>query len=63
MDNYLSLFDYLGKAAGEGLGYEVAKEAGKRGERIKTKEVRTSKYNGPVNMFRKEFLDDYFKNK
>ena len=38
-EEYVSLFDYLGKPAGEKLGYEVASAAGKAGEPTKTKMV------------------------
>lgn len=62
-EEYLSLFDYLGKPAGEALGLEVATAAGKAGEPTKRKMVTNAKYTGPVNMFRKEFLKEYFENK
>ena len=62
-EEYLSLFDYLGKPAGEKLGYDVASAAGKAGEPTKRKMVTNAKYKGPVNMFRREFLNEYFENK
>ena len=61
-EEYVSLFDYLGKPAGEKLGLEVATAAGKAGEPTKRKMVANAKYKGPVNMFRREFLNEYFKN-
>jgi len=61
-EEYVSLFDYLGKPAGEKLGYEVASAAGKAGEPTKTKMVANAKYKGPVNMFRRKFLTEYFNN-
>ena len=36
-EEYVSLFDYLGKPAGEKLGYEVAAAAGKAGNQLKLK--------------------------
>jgi hypothetical protein len=59
-EEYVSLFDYLGSPAGEKLGYEVATAAGKAGEPTKTKMVANAKYKGRVNMFRREFLNEYF---
>ena len=59
-DEYVSLFDYLGSAAGMQLGYDVAAAAGKAGEPTKTRMVANSKYKGPVNLFRRSFLDEYF---
>lgn len=59
-DEYVSLFDYLGAPAGEGEGYKVATAAGKAGEPKMTKMVTNRKYSGPVNMFRRAFLDQYF---
>ena len=59
-EEYVSLFDYLGSPAGMQLGYDVASAAGKAGEPTKTRMVANSKYKGPVNLFRRSFLDEYF---
>ena len=61
-EEFVSLFDYLGYPAGSGLGLEVATAAGKAGEPVNIKFVKNPKYEGPVNMFRREFLNEYFKN-
>jgi hypothetical protein len=58
---YLSLYDYLGKPAGEQLGLEVAKEANKHGIQTQTREVTNPNYTGKVNLYPKDFLDFYFK--
>ena len=58
---YLSLYDYLGKAAGSELGLEVSAEAKKQGIEIKTKEVSNPNYEGTIQMYPKDFLDFYFR--
>jgi hypothetical protein len=58
---YLSLYDYLKKPAGEQLGLEVAKEANKHGIQTQTREVTNPNYTGKVNLYPKDFLDFYFK--
>ena len=61
-DQMLSLYDYLGKAAGMDLGKKVCSEAVKRKEKIEERAISNPKYKGIVHLYRKEFLDDYFKN-
>jgi hypothetical protein len=57
---YLSLYDYLGKPAGEQLGKEVATEAKKHGIKLQSREVSNPKYEGKVLLYPKDFLDFYF---
>lgn len=57
----LSLYDYLGHAAGGTLGKEVAEAAAKAKVGFTTKEVSNSKYTGTIMMYPKYFLDEYFK--
>jgi len=59
--NYLSLYDYLGRAAGPDLGLEVEKEARNQGITVLTKTVSTKNYSGKINMYPESFLKDYFK--
>jgi hypothetical protein len=59
--DHLSLYDYLGKAAGQKLGEEVNKEAQKQGVRMVTKDISNHVYTGKVQMYPVEFLDEYFK--
>ena len=59
---YLSLYDHLGKPAGEKLGLEVATAARKQGIEIKTREVSNPKYEGKVSLYPKDFLVSYFTN-
>jgi hypothetical protein len=58
---YLSLYDYLRKPAGEKLGLEVATEARKQGIQTQTREISNPKYTGIVYLYPKDFLESYFK--
>ena len=59
--NMVSLYDYLGHAAGPELGQEVATAARKAGVKGEIREVSNPKYKGPVMLWPKAFLDLYFK--
>ena len=59
--NMVSLYDYLGHAAGPELGQEVATAARKAGVRGEIREVSNPKYRGPVMLWPKAFLDLYFR--
>ena len=63
MDNMISLFEYLGKAAGGHLGKEVYISAIQNGVRWEKKKVSNPKYTGDVMTYPKSFLDEYFKSK
>ena len=56
----MSLFDYLGKAAGANLGKLVNTEAQNKKIPIKMREVSNPKYKGKVILYPKSFLDEYF---
>ena len=58
----LSLYDYLGHAAGPELGRQVAYAAAKAGIKSEMTEVSNPKYKGNVMLYPKGFLDLYFKN-
>jgi len=58
---YLSLFNYLRKPAGEKLGAEVAAEARKQGIETKTRQVSTPRFEGTVLLYPKYFLELYFR--
>ena len=61
MDNTLmSLYDYLGRAAGIKLGREVNENAQRRSIPINTRQVSNPKYEGTVLLYPKWFLDEYF---
>ena len=58
----MSLYEYLGKAAGSELGKEVAETAVKLKETIQKKYIENTRYKGEILMYRREFLDTYFGN-
>ena len=58
----MSLYDYLGYAAGSELGKEVAETAVALKETIQRKYVTNTRYKGEILMYRREFLDLYFGN-
>ena len=57
----MSLYDYLGRAAGMELGDQVAKAAIKEGIQMSSREVSNPKYTGKVTLYPEEFLKLYFK--
>lgn len=59
----MSLYDYLGRAAGMELGKQVCETAVALKETIKEREISNPKYTGKVKLYRREFLDEYFGNK
>ena len=60
-NNYMSLFDFLGKPAGGELGLEVCKEAMRQDIKMKHREVSTKNYTGKIAIYPEEFLKEYFK--
>jgi hypothetical protein len=58
---YLSLYDYLGKPAGEQLGKEVYEAARKQGVKAQSREISNPKFTGKVLLYPKDFLDFYFR--
>ena len=56
----LSLYDFLGQAAGASLGKEVADEAARKKVGFKTKYVKNPVYEGEIMMYPKNFLEEYF---
>lgn len=56
----VSLYDYLGRAAGAELGKEVADAAVKAKETIGRRVVNNVRYKGEVMLYRREFLNEYF---
>lgn len=57
----ISLYDYLGKAAGATLGKKVNTYAAIRKQKYATRDVKNSVYTGKVFLYNEEFLDEYFK--
>ena len=59
--NYISLFDYLGKAAGPALGERVNIYSQIRKQPLKQREISNPAYKGKVCLYKKSFLDEFFK--
>jgi hypothetical protein len=57
---FLSLFDYLGRAAGGELGKAVYDKAKVAKQPVQTRTVETKKYKGEVLLYTREFLNEYF---
>lgn len=57
----LSLYDYLGKAAGEKLGKEVWIAAAEANIPTEMRKISNPKYSGKVTLYPKDFLDFYFR--
>ena len=59
----LSLYHYLGRAAGKTLGGEVFSTAMALKETVEERAISNPAYTGNVHLYRREFLDEYFSNK
>lgn len=59
----ISLYQYLGKAAGPELGSKVYNYANSKKIPVQTRFVETKTYVGKVMLYPKVFLQEYFKNK
>lgn len=59
-EKMLSLYDYLGKAAGSKLGKQVADYAKIRKVKHSVRHVSNPAYTGEVLLYTKEFLDECF---
>ena len=57
----ISLYDYLGHAAGPDLGKQVADAARKSGVKGEIREVNHRGWKGPIMLYPRTFLDLYFK--
>jgi hypothetical protein len=60
-NDYMSLYDFLGKAAGGELGLQVADAAKEAKVKFQIRYVSNPRYTGNVMLYPKEFLDSYFK--
>jgi hypothetical protein len=59
---YMSLYDYLGKPAGQEVGWRVNERAREFGITSLKRFVRNKKYEGKVNLYPEAFLEYYFTN-
>ncbi len=57
----MSLYDYLGHAAGPELGKKVAYAAAQAGVKSEIREIKHKGWDGPIQLYPKAFLDLYFK--
>lgn len=62
-EDLVSLYDYLGYAAGGTLGKEVAEAAIKAKETIGKREINNTRYKGHVLLYRKNFLKEFFESR
>jgi hypothetical protein len=60
MEEYKSLYEYLGKKAGKELGKLVYQTAKFDGVKLKQQEISNPVYTGNVMMYPVEWLDKYF---
>ena len=58
--NMISLYDYLGHAAGSDLGKQVAIAASRAGIKSEIREVKHVGYSGPIMLYPRTFLDNFF---
>jgi|TARA_R110000796_G_scaffold132860_1_gene248302 hypothetical protein len=56
----MSLYDYLGRAAGPELGKQVATAAAQSNIKMQTRLVENPTYKGSVLLYPKPFLDKFF---
>lgn len=59
----MSLYDFLGRAAGSDLGKKVAEAAAAKKVGYKLREVSTRTYTGTIMLYPVDFLEEYFKTK
>jgi hypothetical protein len=57
----ISLYDYLGKAAGRELGTQVKTYAALKKTKIGFRDISNPVYKGKVMLYEREFLDEFFK--
>ena len=58
--NMISLYDYLGHAAGPDLGKKVASAAARAGVKHEIREVNHRGWTGPIMLYPRDFLDNFF---
>jgi hypothetical protein len=59
-EKMLSLYDYLGRAAGSTLGKQVAEYAAERKIKYEIRSVTNPKYAGNIMLYPETFLKEYF---
>jgi hypothetical protein len=61
MSTFISLYDYLGHAAGISLGKQVSDYSISKNIPFKKRFISNPKYTGEVILYPLEFLEEYFK--
>lgn len=61
MEEFISLYDYLGKAAGSQLGKDVAHYAALENLPFKKRNVSNPRYTGGIMLYTRDSLDNFFK--
>jgi hypothetical protein len=56
----ISLYDYLGVAAGKNLGKQVAEYAKIRKIKCAYRDIKNPSYKGVVNLYEKSFIKEFF---
>lgn len=56
----ISLYDFLGRAAGAELGKKVAEAAARAKQPIGKRHITNTRYKGVVHLYKKQFLQEYF---
>lgn len=59
-EQYKSLFEFLGRAAGGDLGAKVAAAAAAQGIQLQEQQISNPKYTGKVLTYPVSFLENYF---
>jgi hypothetical protein len=59
----VSLFDYLGYAAGPALGKQVAQTAAELKQPISARHITNTRYKGIVHLYNRKFLKEFFEAK
>ena len=62
MNEFLSLFDFLGYPAGKNLGESVYNYAAQQKTPVSTRQVSTRTYTGKVMLYTRTFLREFFSN-
>jgi len=59
-EQFLSLYDYLGRAAGPELGWSVAKYAKSVKAETSTRFVENKRYTGEIKLYTRDLIENYF---
>jgi hypothetical protein len=62
-EEYLSLYEFLGRAAGSNLGLKIHQIASRNGITIGERNVSNRKYTGKIKTYPKSFLVGFFSDK